>query len=237
MAKKLAQYAGTLTLEQIAEGMNLAMRNARSLYEDAKTLFDAERYPTALSLAILSIEEAGKAPILRRMTTETSSDQVKALWREYRSHTKKNVAWTLLQHVNWGGATKLEDLHPIYDETSDHPFLLDQLKQLGFYTDCLGRAHWAVPADVIEKELVEHLLMVARVHSGVTEVTTRELQLWQQHVGDTRHYAYLRVAKKALAKWYEAMQAEGMYPEGPNEMTAFVEQGIQLTPSRPKKAD
>ena len=79
--------------------------------------------------------------------------------------------------------------------------------------------------------------MVARVHSGVTEVKTRELQLWQQHVGDTRQYADLRVAKKALAKWYEAMQAEGIYPEGPNEMTAFVEQGIQLTPSRPKTAD
>lgn len=44
MAKKLAQYAGTLTLEQIAEGMNLAKRNARSLYEDAKTLFNAGRY-------------------------------------------------------------------------------------------------------------------------------------------------------------------------------------------------
>lgn len=237
MVRKLDQYAGTLPLEQIAEGMNLAKRNARRLYEDAKTLFDAGRYPTALSLAILSIEEAGKIQILRRMTTEASSDQVKALWKEYRSHTKKNVAWTVLQHVNWGGATKLEDLRPMYDETSNHPFLLDQLKQLGFYTDCLGQAHWAVPDDVIEKELVEHLLMVARVHSGVPDVTTRELQLWQQHVGDTRQYADLRVAKKALANWYEAMRAGGMYPEGPNEMEAFMEQGIQLTPSRPKTAD
>lgn len=237
MARRLDQYTGKLTLEQIAEGMNLAKRNARRLYEDAKTLFDAGRYPTALSLAILSIEEAGKAPILRRMTTETSSDQVKALWKEYRSHTRKNVAWTVLQHVNWGGVTKLEELRPMYDETSNHPFLLDQFKQLGFYTDCLGKAHWAVPVEVIEKELVERLLMVARVHSGVTEVTARELQLWQQHVGDTRQYADFLVAKKALANWYEAMQAEGLYPEGPNEMKAFVEQGIQLTPSRPNMAD
>lgn len=231
MAKKLDQYAGALTREQIAEGMNLAKKNARRLYEDAKTLFDAGRHASALSLAILSIEEAGKSTILRRMSTETSGDQVKELWREYRSHIKKNIAWTIFQHLNWDGPTKLGDLRPIFDKLSDHPFVLDQLKQLGFYTDCLGKAHWSDPAEVVERELVEHLLNVGRVHCGDHVVTPRELELWQQHVGDTHEYADLYAAKQALANWYAAMQAEGLYPEGPNQMDAFVTQGIRLAPT------
>ena len=51
--------------------------------------------------------------------------------------------------------TKLDDFRSIFDDASDHPFLLDQLKQLGFYTDCLGQAHWAIPANSIDEKLAK----------------------------------------------------------------------------------
>ncbi len=136
MGKKLEQYSGALSREQIAQGMNLAKKNAWRLYEDADVLFQAGRLPSAMSLAILSIEESGKVNILRRMSTETTPEAHKALWKEYRSHTKKNLMWTLLSCVRRDGATKLQDFAPLFDESSDHPFLLDQLKQLAFYSDC-----------------------------------------------------------------------------------------------------
>ena len=44
-------------------------------------------------------------------------------------------------------------MSPLFDETSDHPFVLDNLKQLGFYTDCLGKATWALPWKVIDEDL------------------------------------------------------------------------------------
>ena len=61
----LPQYKGKLDPEQIAQGMNAARRNAQRLADDAKLLLSAKRYPTAASLAILSIEESGKVSILR----------------------------------------------------------------------------------------------------------------------------------------------------------------------------
>ncbi|MBN1085452.1 AbiV family abortive infection protein [Erwinia aphidicola] len=36
--------------------------------------------------------------------------------------------------------------------TTEHPFALDQLKQISFYTDCLGKAHWSIPDNVIDRD-------------------------------------------------------------------------------------
>ena len=60
--KSLDQYKGRLLPEQIAEGMNAAVRNATSLVDDANLLLERKRFPSAVALAILAIEEAGKTP-------------------------------------------------------------------------------------------------------------------------------------------------------------------------------
>ena len=41
--QKLSQYRGKLSPAQIDDGMNAAIRNARRLSDDARTLFDLER--------------------------------------------------------------------------------------------------------------------------------------------------------------------------------------------------
>jgi hypothetical protein len=56
LEKKLIGYKGTLTPQQIADGINAANKNANRLTSDAKFLLDAGRYPSATSLAILSLE-------------------------------------------------------------------------------------------------------------------------------------------------------------------------------------
>ncbi len=47
--RKLDSYKGKLTPQQIADGMNAALENAKRLVEDAKTLLNAGRFPTAAS--------------------------------------------------------------------------------------------------------------------------------------------------------------------------------------------
>ncbi len=89
MSKGLAQWKNTLKPAQIAEGMNAANNNARRLIEDAEILFNLNRFPSALSLSILSIEESGKVSILRELALAKNGDQVKEAWKAYRSHTKK----------------------------------------------------------------------------------------------------------------------------------------------------
>jgi AbiV family abortive infection protein len=85
--KKLDAYKGRLSPNQVASGMNAAISNAARLANDAETLLEAGRFPTAASIVILSIEESGKVSALRAIAlakTDTESEQT---WRDYRSHT------------------------------------------------------------------------------------------------------------------------------------------------------
>lgn len=63
----LPQYKSKLSAAEIAAGINAASTNANRLADDAELLLENDRYPSALSLAILSIEESGKVSILRTL--------------------------------------------------------------------------------------------------------------------------------------------------------------------------
>ena len=224
MKKKLDAYRGRLTTAQIVQGMNAAAKNAQRLAGDAVALLEAHRCPTAASLAILSIEESGKISILRSLSLAMTSDQVLDAWKDYRSHISKNVAWLLPQLVA-AGARKLDDLRPLFDKDSDHPYVLDQIKQLGFYTDCLGQGHWSTPDATIDKSLAQMLVKVATLLAGKHEYTRTEVDLWVEHIGPVwkKDHALM---KQALVNWYAAMQKSGLVPEGANEMEQFVREGL-----------
>jgi AbiV family abortive infection protein len=98
----LNHYKDALSASQIAEGMNAAARNAKRLAEDAELLMENRRYPSATSLAILSIEESRKLSILRELSLARDGKELKETWKRYRSHTKKNVAWIIMDMVKAG---------------------------------------------------------------------------------------------------------------------------------------
>jgi AbiV family abortive infection protein len=161
--KSLDQYKGRLSPEQIAEGMNAAVRNATRLVDDANLLLQRKRFRSAVALAILAIEEAGKSPILRRMSVvQDDPKALKDCWRDYRSHTKKYVSW-LLPQLYVDGARRLDDLYSLHAEGASHPFALEQLKQISLYTDCLGNAHWSIPEDEIDEQRAKMLVQNSRV--------------------------------------------------------------------------
>ena len=49
MKTQVKPYRGTLSAQQIVDGMNAAIRNARRLAYDAKTMLERSRYPTAVA--------------------------------------------------------------------------------------------------------------------------------------------------------------------------------------------
>ncbi|MNF95862.1 hypothetical protein D3C84_786310 [compost metagenome] len=225
MQRKLDGYKGPLCNSQIAIGMNAALKNAVRLAKDARLLLDAERFPSAVSLATLSIEEAGKTSILRGMIFAKSEQDLKVEWRRYRSHTSKNLQW-ILPELAAAGARSLDDMRPLFDEGSDHPHLLDQLKQLGFYTDCLGgKAHWSIPEDVIDSALARTLVKTAELLSSTSPVTEREIELWVEHLGPFWKKSDQQM-KHALISWYRCMQEEGLKDVGPNKMEQFIHEGL-----------
>src|SRR5271157_2624885 len=134
MKRRLNQYFGKLTAEKIAEGMNAARKNANRLVTDARLLYENGRYASALALAILSIEEVGKEPILRVLALAADEMDLRSGWRDYRSHAKKNVLWPLLDLFR-RGARRANDFASLFDDDAEHPQLLDNMKQLCFYTD------------------------------------------------------------------------------------------------------
>lgn len=223
-SKKLNSYRGPLSAAEIAVGMNAANANALRLVEDAQTLLVAGRCPTAASIAVLSIEESGKVSILRQLATATSEEEITAAWKNYRSHTRKNVQW-MLPDLAMKGARKLDDLHPLFEKNAEHPFVLDQLKQLGLYTDCLGNVSWSVPVDVVDEQLARSLVQIAKLLVGKRVTTVEEIELWIQHVGAAPKDD-LPAMKVALASWYSAMQGAGLRPNGINEMERFINEGV-----------
>jgi AbiV family abortive infection protein len=202
----MEQYRGKLSVAQIVEGMNGALRNGRALLEDAELLFEAKRYARACSLAILSIEECGKVPIMRGMLGCHDDKALKAKWREYRSHQIKNVMWILPQLVA-EGAKKLTDLRQIFAPGAEHPKVLDDLKQVGFYTDCLGKGNWSMPSVAVDEDLATSILGIAKVFAGRREIGEREIELWIEYVekGSRAHSENLR-------EYFRAMSREGWRP-------------------------
>lgn len=224
MQKKLDAFRGKLSASDIAKGMTVAGRNARRLADDAATLLAVGSFPTAASLSALAIEEAGKASILRALALARNDAEIKDEWKAYRSHTSKNTKW-LLPILTASGARTLDDFRQLFDQDSDHPFLLDHLKQLGFYTDCLGTGNWAIPTEVVDEDLARMLVNVADVLAKDKDVSEKEIELWIEHVGPVwkKDSAWM---KTALVNWYTAMQVAGLAPEGENKMEQFINHGI-----------
>ncbi|HWT81560.1 MAG TPA: AbiV family abortive infection protein [Candidatus Methylomirabilis sp.] len=114
MKKRLDQYSGHLNAAHIAEGINLARRNANRLAADSAALLDAGRLPSAAALAVLAIEEAGKCSILREIALAREEKELLEAWRSYRSHTTKNRTWPFVE-LFFRGARKLNDFAPLFE--------------------------------------------------------------------------------------------------------------------------
>jgi AbiV family abortive infection protein len=225
MKRRLPQYKGILTSSQIAEGMNAAVRNSKRLFEDARVMLEQRRYPSAIGLAILSIEESGKLRILRELALARNQKELTSRWREYRQHTSKNQLWLLIDSI-LKGSSKLQDFGHLFDSNSEHPRLLDQLKQVSFYTDCLSNAHWSVPDEVVDMSLGRMLVEVAEVLCQSREITEEEIELWTAYLQPVYNTTQ-EAMERALMAWDREMRARGLL-KGGTTMAEFVTKGIQV---------
>ncbi|QET59980.1 AbiV family abortive infection protein [Vibrio parahaemolyticus] len=220
MSKNLKQWKNTLSASEIADGMNFAQQNANRLLRDAEKLFELESYPTPYSIAVLAIEEAGKISILRELAVARDGNDVKDAWKAYRTHTKKNVMY-VFPYLVANGCTKLRDFGGIYSEKNDFPALLDDLKQIGFYTDCLGQKHWSVPSQVIDKEAAADILRIARMLCKHQTYTQKEIELWVKHIKPVWKSSMPEM-QIGLKAWFNEMIDEGLAKESDIPFEEFV---------------
>jgi AbiV family abortive infection protein len=223
--KKLNSYKGKLSPQQTAEGINAAKRNSHRLARDAELLCNAGRYPSAASLARLSIEESGKVSLLRQLALARNEAELAKSWKEYRSHTNKNITW-LMPELFVKGARRLEDFRALFDKASNHPYVLDQLKQIGFYTDCLGKAHWSIPENHIDASIAKGLVQIADILSKPqNEVTVLEIELWIKHLKPVWK-TNMTDMKAALIDWDRDMVKHGLSEKSADDMEKFINTGL-----------
>lgn len=218
MTSHLQSYGGELSSAEIADGIAAAQANALRLIEDAKLLADGGRFPSAAALAILAIEERGKVTILKRMAI-VPPEKLKETWRDYRSHRAKNAGWAMPLLLA-DGARTMKDFAPLVDKKADHASMLDALKQVALYTDCLGKKHWSKPQEVIEPELARVLIEVAEKMVGDRTVTAREVELWREIVAP--HYGKPEMAE-AVIRCEETLKEEGLKDTLIEGLRAFME--------------
>lgn len=218
MAKPLDHYRGPLSAKEVADGINAARRNAHRLVEDAKLLLTGKRYPSAASLAVLAIEEAGKVPILRCLPFAMSEEQIEEVWRDYRNHRAKNGAWVVFDWAR-GKANHSLDFSKIVDKDGKHTEVLEAIKQLGFYTDFYKNQRWSEPVASIDAELAEGLVHAAEILARPKAVTVREIELWIEHLSGAWNTPAMA---QALVRWAQAMEREGLGSLSAAEFQKFI---------------
>jgi hypothetical protein len=119
------------------------------------------------------------------------------------------------------GARTLDELYPLVDPASDHPTVLDQFKQAGFYTDCLDGWSWSLPATVITEDFAKAMLLRAKALLSSRKHTPREIELWVEHVGPVWK-SDMNSMKQGVLGWQQAMLREGLTTEGSITMAAFL---------------
>ena len=100
-----------LSPENLFRGREKALKNALELYEDAKMLFDAEKWARSFFLIQIATEELGKYGIIVTSTISAIHGSLDwgRFWRRFKNHKNKT------RHI-----LLLEDLHSfIYDSQKE----------------------------------------------------------------------------------------------------------------------
>lgn len=180
---KETQYQGVLSSAQIAVGINFSHENGIRLLEDARLLFGEERYPSAVTLSLLAVEEFAKELILRRMSIRDKKEQIQRFWAQMKDHRVKAAVGALPYLIQKGTldvmqlAEQIESPDAVYGET------FNWLKETGLYVECVQSGKWLRPTDQIGKEVAESILRGAEMMAGtgnpypVTKEHIEEMQL------------------------------------------------------------
>ena len=95
------------------------------------------------------------------------------------------------------------------------------MKQIALYTDCLGNSHWSQPEEVIDEHLACTLVTIPELFGRDKTVTTKEVELWIDHLGSTSEEP-VEVQKNALLEWFATMRQHGLYSDEMEEVEEFV---------------
>lgn len=207
MKKNYNAYKGKLSVSQIVHGMNIAEENAHRLVEDASILLNSGRYPTAFSLALLALEELGKVILLRYLVIIKKNSERVEIWKAYRSHTTKNAMWMMQLFAIVRRIT--DNSKPNFLDAFEYSLTFDQAKQLGFYSDYLGKSRWWNPLENCDDKFAKKIVCFAKLLIKNIKHTEKEIELFNKHIGPLWE-SKDNSNKQAIENWENEMNEAGL---------------------------
>jgi AbiV family abortive infection protein len=160
-------------------------RNAQSLLQDAQLLAEAGRMARAYTLAVLAVEEAGKAAHLVLLTVMPEALRAQApVGRMLEWHQLKHVEGLLLARLSYGvpgpaaklaamPASELAEVLSALDAPTDEA---DRLKRHGLYVDVDRGARIREPSEITESMVISQLVRARQAVSAAGELLEPETQ-------------------------------------------------------------
>lgn len=167
------QFKGSLDFDTISRCIENSQLTAKELFEDAKILYENERYERALALAILSIEESKKPTFLLLFLIEDiyEGNIADFIWKAYRNHLKKSMGWMVHMMESFLDIRPLSTFSLNSDSFTsekndlltnlEYSKILDKIKQRCFYSDCIDDGVPISPKDLPAEAMAGIFLTVA----------------------------------------------------------------------------
>jgi AbiV family abortive infection protein len=148
-----------LDIEELAEGIKLCIENAKSLLNEAELLYSNGKLPRAFSLAVLSVEEMGKIPMLVRAACFEKDEKTRwsEFWKRWRNHEFK--------YGRSLGPGILGLTPTLNEKLLDFIKKYEMLKLRGLYVDYnkeIGK--FQSPLTIFTKDKVEEIIKMAKIH-------------------------------------------------------------------------
>lgn len=195
---------------QIADGINVAVRNARGLYSDARLLLKSRRYSSAIALTVLAIEEAGKPSILMDMSF-ADDELLPELWRRLKSHTAKNIAWIyplLASAAHLEGAPRFQHLDAIWDEPT-HAQAAELIKQRAIYSEWRDGG-WHFPDADNHPTFAREFVEMSHATIGLWKETTADRVTKYAELAGPKLRQADRIVAAARGRFAELARAKGL---------------------------
>ena len=157
-------------MEQISEGIYFCIENATNIFADAYILIKLNRFPRALSLLLLAIQEAGKVKILENMSMLPTKNQKlwKKEWKKFRKHdTKDSLGHNIKIFSEFNDSPGEYFWRKLLYKTNNFVPEREKVRQLGLYIDYIASdKKWWSPNEINKK-------MVKMVESEVINILSR----------------------------------------------------------------
>lgn len=221
---------GPLPPASASTGVAAALRQARELLSDAQLLLENGRSATALAIAILALEEFGKALLIVEIAEELDPAKRAALWKQLRQHKAKTPGIGQVRdfersHASKGGEFSaevvLDAVRDAIDNEAPVSRWLEVIKQGCLYVESGSHGEWSGPYDWAQPEQASRLVLWIRrfvegqSHYLETLTSPHEMEVQLRSTAELRALAQSERLEAAIGQLLDWARAHGL-TEGPS---------------------